>query len=76
MPLARCGKLRAIAVTTPKCIPGMDHIPAVAESLPGFAVVGWYGVMAPPKLPKPLLVRLHTEIVKILHEPETTKRAS
>jgi len=54
----------------------MDHIPAVAESLPGFAVVGWYGVMAPPKLPKPLLVRLHTEIVKILHEPETTKRAS
>lgn len=74
LPLARSGKLRAIAVTTPKRIPGLDDIPALAESLPGFSVVGWYGVMAPPNLPKPLLTRLHTEIVKIMREPETTKR--
>lgn len=71
LPLARSGKLRAIAVTTPKRIPGLDDIPALAESLPGFSVVGWYGVMAPPKLPKPLLNKLHDVIVKILHEPET-----
>lgn len=74
LPLARSGKLRAIAVTTPKRIPGLDDIPALAESLPGFSVVGWYGVMAPPKLPAPLLKKLHDVIIKILHEPETTKR--
>jgi tripartite-type tricarboxylate transporter receptor subunit TctC len=74
LPLARSGKLRAIAVTTPKRVPGMDDIPAMAESLPGFSVVGWYGVMAPPKLPKPLLTKLHDVLVNILHEPETTKR--
>jgi len=74
LPLARSGKLRGIAVSTPKRIAGMDDIPAMAESLPGFSVVGWYGVMAPPNLPKPLLKRLHTVIVKIMNEPETNKR--
>ncbi len=74
LPLARSGKLRAIAVTTPKRIPGLDDIPAMAEVLPGFSVVGWYGIMAPPRLPKPLVTRLHTELVKILREPETDKR--
>ena len=74
LPLARSGKLRAIAVTTPKRIAGYDDIPAMAEALPGFAVVGWYGVMAPPQLPKPLLARLHTEIIRILREPQTDKR--
>jgi tripartite-type tricarboxylate transporter receptor subunit TctC len=74
LPLARSGKLRAIAVTTPKRIPGYDDIPAMAEALPGFAVVGWYGVMAPPKLPQALLTRLHAEITRILREPQTDKR--
>ena len=74
VPLARAGKLRAIAVTTPKRIPGLDDIPALAESLPGFSVVGWYGVMAPPRLPAPLLKKLHEVIIKVLREPETTKR--
>lgn len=74
LPLARSGKLRAIAVTTVKRIPAYDDIPAMAEALPGFAVVGWYGVMAPPKLPNRLLVRLHGDIVKILREAETDRR--
>lgn len=74
LPLARSGKLRAIAVTTPKRIPGLDDIPALAEDLPGFTVVGWYGIMAPPKLPKPLLTKLHTEFVRVLNEPATIKR--
>lgn len=74
LPLARSGKLRAIAVTTPKRIPGYDDIPAMAEALPGFSVVGWYGVMAPPKLPQALIARLHAEITGILREPQTDKR--
>jgi len=75
LPLARAGKLRALAVTTTKRIPGYEDLPTVAESgLPDFAVVGWYGVMAPPKLPKPLLTRLHAELIKVLNEPATHKR--
>ena len=70
----RQGRLRAIAVTSAKRAPGLADIPTVAESgLPGFEVVGWYGVFAPAKLPKPLLTKLHSTLVGILKEPEIQK---
>ena len=70
----RQGRLRALAITSPTRAPGLPEIPTVAESgLPGFDVVGWYGVFAPAKLPKPLLTLLHREIVKILNEPDMQK---
>jgi len=68
------GKLRAIAVTTPKRVASMPDIPAVAEALPGFEVVGWYGVLAPAGLPAPILARLNEEFVKALREPDVRKR--
>ncbi|MGE5526086.1 MAG: Bug family tripartite tricarboxylate transporter substrate binding protein [Rhodospirillaceae bacterium] len=75
VPLVRSGKLRALAVTSPKRAPGLEDIPTVSESgLPGFQVVGWYGVMAPPKLPKPLLNTLYTSLIKVLKDPDTQKR--
>jgi tripartite-type tricarboxylate transporter receptor subunit TctC len=70
----RAGKLRAIAVTTPKRLAAMPDVPAVAEALPGFEVVGWYGVLAPANLPKPVLDKLHGELVKILQQPDVHKR--
>lgn len=70
----RQGRLKALAVTAATRAPGLPELPTVAESgLPGFEVVGWYGVFAPAKLPKPLLTRLHGEFVKILNEPEMQK---
>lgn len=73
----RSGRLRAIAVTSPKRAPGMENVPTVAESgLPGFEVVGWYGILAPPKLPLPILDRLHGEIVKYLRTPDFRARVS
>jgi tripartite-type tricarboxylate transporter receptor subunit TctC len=75
LPQARAGKLRALAVTTEKRIPGYDDIPTVKESgLPDFVVVGWYGITGPPKMPKPLVTRIHAEIVKVINEPVTHKR--
>jgi tripartite-type tricarboxylate transporter receptor subunit TctC len=72
--LVRSGKLRALAVTTPKRIAALPDLPAVAEVLPGFEVVGWYGIIAPAKLPAPILAKLHTEIVKILNQPDIRER--
>lgn len=75
LPLARAGKIRALAVTTAKRIPGYEDIPTVKESgLPDFEVVGWYGVMTPPRMPKALVTRLHAELVKVLREPDVNKR--
>jgi tripartite-type tricarboxylate transporter receptor subunit TctC len=70
----RDGRLRAIAITSLQRNPALADIPTVAESgLPGFEVVGWYGVMAPPRLPKPIVASLHSTLVKILKEPDVQK---
>src|SRR6478672_10940641 len=61
------GRLKAIAVTTLKRLKSNPDIPTMDESgLPGFEVVGWYGVFAPAKLPKPLLTKIHDEILKVV----------
>ncbi len=70
----RAGKLRGLAVTAPKRLAALPDLPAMAEVLPGFEIVGWYGVIGPAKLPKPIVTRLHTEIVKILRQPDITER--
>src|SRR5688572_6983170 len=70
----RAGRLRAIAVTTPKRLPSNPELPAMAEALPGFEVVGWYGVIGPANIPQPLVQKLHGELVKILNQPDVKSR--
>jgi tripartite-type tricarboxylate transporter receptor subunit TctC len=70
----RGGKLRAIAVTTPKRLAAMPDVPAVAEALPGFEVVGWYGVIGPAGMPAPIVKRLHDELLKALALPDVRQR--
>ncbi|HEX2650438.1 MAG TPA: tripartite tricarboxylate transporter substrate binding protein [Burkholderiales bacterium] len=72
--LVRAGKLRAIAVTNPKRVPALPDVPAMAEALPGFEVVGWYGILGPANLPRPIVARLHEELVKILNQPDVHER--
>jgi tripartite-type tricarboxylate transporter receptor subunit TctC len=70
----RAGRLRAIAVTTPKRLPSNPELPAMAEALPGFEVVGWYGVIGPAGMPQPLVQKLHGELVRILNQPDVKSR--
>jgi tripartite-type tricarboxylate transporter receptor subunit TctC len=70
----KAGRLIGIAVTNPKRLSSMPDIPAVAEALPGYEVVGWYGVLGPANLPKPIVTRLHDELVRILNLPEVHQR--
>jgi len=72
--LVRSGRLRGLAVTNPKRVAALPDIPAVAEALPGFELVGWYGIAGPAKLPAPILARLNAEIVKIINSPELRDR--
>jgi tripartite-type tricarboxylate transporter receptor subunit TctC len=72
--LVRGGRLRGLAVTNPKRVAALPDIPAVAEVLPGFELVGWYGIAGPAKLPAPILARLNAEIVKIINSPELRDR--
>jgi len=71
---ARAGKIRAIAVTTPQRVASLPDIPAMAEALPGYEVVGWYGVIGPAGLPEPIVTRLHDELVRVLSQPDVRER--
>ena len=71
----RAGRLRAIAVTTPKRLPSNPELPAMAEVLPGFEVVGWYGVIGPANM-RPLVEKLHGRLVKILNQARRRRAAS
>jgi tripartite-type tricarboxylate transporter receptor subunit TctC len=72
--LVRGGKLRGLAVTNPKRVAALPDIPAVAEALPGFELVGWYGIAGPAKMPPQIVSKLNAEIVRILHSPELRER--
>jgi tripartite-type tricarboxylate transporter receptor subunit TctC len=66
----RSGRLRAIAVTSAKRTPGLPEVPAVAESVPGFVVVNWFGMVAPARTPRAIVTRLNAEIVRALQQPD------
>jgi len=70
----RSGKVRAIAVTTPKRWPGAPDIPAVAESVPGYEVSGWFGLLAPAGTPAPVVDTLYRAIAAMLRQPEVQKQ--
>lgn len=71
----RSGKVRAIAVTTPKRWPGTPEIPTVAESgVPGYEVAGWFGLLAPAGTPQPIVDMLYRAISTALKQPETQKQ--
>ncbi len=72
--LVRAGKLRALAVTTPKRVGVLPDLPTMAEVLPGFDVMGWYGVLGPARLPKDIVAKLHDELVRILALPDVRER--
>jgi tripartite-type tricarboxylate transporter receptor subunit TctC len=73
-PLVKAGRLRALAVSSAKRAASMPDVPAVAETLPGFEVITWYGLFAPAGTPPAAITRLHAEIVKALASPEMKQR--
>ncbi len=71
----QAGRLRGLAVTATKRMNLIPDVPTVAESgLPGFEVVGWFGIFAPAATPRPIIARLNTEINGALRLPEMQKR--
>lgn len=75
MAFIKSGKLKAIAVTSPMRLPGLEDVPTVAESgYPNFAIEGWSGVVAPAGTPAPVIARLNAEIRKALETPEMRAR--
>jgi len=66
LPQIQSGRIRALAVTGPARSDELPNLPTVAESLPGFDVVSWWGVVAPANVPQPVMDRLNGDLVKTL----------
>jgi len=75
LPAARDGKLRLLAVTTPKRSPALPDIPTIAESgVPGYEFTGWIGVLLPARTPPDIVLKLSREVARIVQLPDLKQR--
>jgi tripartite-type tricarboxylate transporter receptor subunit TctC len=74
LPLIKSGQLRPLAVSTTRRSAALADVPTVAETLPGFEINSWYGLMAPAGTPPAIVERLHKEVTAILKTPEMVAR--
>ncbi|HTD89039.1 MAG TPA: tripartite tricarboxylate transporter substrate binding protein [Burkholderiales bacterium] len=65
-PQVKAGKLRGMAVTGPRRSPSFPDLPAIAETVPGYEVVNWFGIIAPAGTPAAIVTRVNAELNKAL----------
>jgi tripartite-type tricarboxylate transporter receptor subunit TctC len=68
------GKLRGLGVTSLKRTPLAPELPTVADTLPGYEVIGWYGLVAPARTSGEIVKRLNAEVMKALQGAELRER--
>jgi tripartite-type tricarboxylate transporter receptor subunit TctC len=72
-PQVKGGKLRGLGVTGPKRSPAFPDLPAIAETVPGYQVVNWFGIVAPARTPKAIVTRINSELNAALGSAELVK---
>ena len=73
-PRIRSGELRPLAASFARRVPGFEGIPAIAETYPGFELVGWFLMLAPAGTPKEIVQSMNREMDKVLKDSDTAKR--
>ena len=75
LPHIKTGRLRPLGVTGATRVVSLPDVPTVAESgVPGYEVVGWYGIVAPAHTPREVITKLHREIANILMSPDVREK--
>jgi tripartite-type tricarboxylate transporter receptor subunit TctC len=74
LPQVRAGKLKALAVASRKRFPGLPDVPALAETLPGFESLAWFGIVAPPKTSPAIAEKVAVGVQEALRLPDVRKR--
>lgn len=70
----KAGKIRALAVASPKRIPSLPDVPALAEKLPGFQAVAWFGIVGPPGMPGAIAEKIASGVKDALKLEDVRKR--
>ena len=66
--------MRLLAVTAANRVPGFDGVPALAETMPGFEMTGWFAIVAPKGTPAAVLQRANKDVNALLNEREFAER--
>ena len=74
LPHVKSGRLRALTTTGSARLSFLQDVPTAIETLPGFEVVNWYGMVLPVGTPREVVARLHTEIVKAMNVPDVREK--
>ncbi len=74
LPHVRSGKLKALGVASKNRFPGLPDVPALAETLPGFEAIAWFGIVGPPKTPSAIADKVAAGVAEALKKPEVQKR--
>jgi len=75
LPHVQSGRLRAIAVTSAKRAPTVPDLPTLAEAgVAGYEATSWNGIFAPAKTPRPIIDKIHADVVKILKAPDVREK--
>jgi tripartite-type tricarboxylate transporter receptor subunit TctC len=75
VPLGNTGALRLLGVTSPERMPQIPDVPTFAESgFPGYKILTWSGLMAPPGTPKPIIDRIAREVAEAIKDPGVAQR--
>jgi tripartite-type tricarboxylate transporter receptor subunit TctC len=73
LPLVVAGKIRALAVSTPKRTPALPD-PAIAETVPGYEYVQWFAMLAPARTPPAIVSKINAEMVRMIADPTFAQR--
>ena len=71
--MVQAGKIRYLAVASPKRTDVLPGLPAIAEDVPGFSAVVWFGMLAPSAVPDAIADKLSTAIAAAVQKPEVRK---
>ena len=74
LPHVRSGKLRALAVASKKRFAALPDVPALAEVLPGFESLAWFGVVAPPKTSAAIAEKVAAAVAEAIRHPDVLRR--
>jgi len=75
--MVAAGKVRVLGVSTAERVPSYPDVPTVAEAgVPGFAVAGWFMIVAPAHTPATIVDKLHKDLIAVMNEPDVKARIS
>jgi tripartite-type tricarboxylate transporter receptor subunit TctC len=76
LPNIKAGRIKALAVLSPHRVSLLPGVPTVSETLPGYALTNWFGLLAPAATPKATLAKIYADVSRILKEADFRKKVA